>query len=1783
MLNIKRIGMYLLPILVVTFFIASPAFGDISPEARKKLKKTKGSLQREFSAFDVQKNTISNIEFFTSNYGIFGLDVANNNTGGGYWPRGSKNQYIFGGGTWFATQKPWPNPEKDDDPLTDDEYRRDENGEIMTKNYVIVSYDPNSAESWFVPGRIDVENREGSTKIDFNRVEKFRTYFSTDFNEISGKPIDNSQSELWPIWDTDTSGVLKIDRYFGYYQDDPVAASNLETTKGPAFISGEDIFATYKDTDLSKYSGGYSVRKRDGYPLYIQIESTIYSWGFGQYKDFIFLRWDFINYSDDTLRECWHAPIMDVDIARYPLLSFGAGNDRVQYFDCDTTLGMATQFTNPDAGERGFGFGYLGFDYLESPSVRKYFYPIPGWEEATAVDREGNTYFVDGDTLIDHLGNIVYDEDGEIIFTPDKNSAMVIPVSPRPNDENDNLDPKMEDTPYYFSWYDYKLQDTIRPTKNTYDDSNFPRTEKQFYPVYEQLNLVTFRNWSIEDDKLTDDDRYEYMASGKRDGDTGAGDKRFMMATGPYNMFPKDTSRVVVGIILARTAEGMEATGECSDMSVLESLDKYAQQVYDNSFQAPRPPERTNILDWKPMGNGVMFKWDETAENSLDKNESGLDFLGYKIYRARRPDLDTFATSQTAPSQEYPLGKGPFGWKEIASFEIETPFVKSEHRGKANDDSYPLIDELHVMGYVSIPEDEWEITKIVKEDETLDTLLSDTLEIFSVKIMRMPKGALLQSDDVAYEDLLQFNYRPVIAEIDTNASPWSPYFRELLLDGTTEEEVFNPQDIVANELGEYKLQGVVYDEDMNNKLYDSVLVGKAVLNKSLMDYNPIFFKRERQRVDPVMLNNYLADSSISRNNSNELAIHKTYTVTQIDVSYDTTFVGEEIEDIDTIYTETEKEVEAPDVEIVYILDTKYTDDGVTRIDVLVPRTLESIIKDRAHMSLIQDSLYSWIQQGKVITEFNTEFEDAKTVREEIIPQLMEEATNGRVFIDKGDDNGNGRLDLSDDPAVTEKLLNNVPYYYKVLAYDEGDPSLPTAQKLNFGVFGLPNVVQAYPAAAPVGENASIEVISQTDELMGGVSNVNFFAVDQEKLEQIYGGDTLELTFTPVWMPSQYIPAQDFDDPSAEPPQAVSYSILRRNLKVTNISTGKVLYEQATRFEPLICASDFYLEQLTNNAVTYVKEDWQRTNFDINGDSLTFQHFDNQEIKTRSAHFTSGDFLLSNYCYADGFSQEAKNLFGFEYDYTVAQYGGVFRPDSMYVENRDDSKVLIAPLEPTNGFLRGSEDASDYPEIYNYESTGLQLTPQAPGYVGPLIAPAISGFDNGPGEYRLVFEEGGEEDLTLVVGSDATEETFKVPYLNVRLETLTELTNSAGDEMVFPQLEHQELGWSKGISLEDGEGNSFDLIRDRYYPYPGNLKDDNIDPATFMTKYNIAAYGWVDSRKQESFLGLEKNYTRSLDLKDTETSFAFTGKEGRYYLSSKADSSEDKDGNKLPIDFTHVINIGGVKFVIDYANKGRTEFTTGNVWDRLDFVVSIDTSDQTDELYDTLYVGNTEEIKQIDTTYNTYDVYDTTFNDYKEIGTMSDFKEGDQIRLSVHGGALGMPYYGAKVRAVVRSGAYAQKGGYTDKQMDAISIVPNPYYLSQQNERSPYDSQLYFTRLPNECTIEIYTVAGDLINSLDYKSGTGDYTLFGDENGVSDEDFYLSDEEKMLSDEDRENLIYKYKLSPQNRVGFDVWDLMTSNGLRIDSQSLIAVIKTPDGAQTVKKFSVVVGSYRLISN
>ena len=63
----------------------------------------------------------------------------------------------------------------------------------------------------------------------------------------------------------------------------------VHTQEERAFISSENIFSTFKDTDLNNFEGGVGLRSNLGYPLRLQFELMIYSWGFGDYKDFIFL------------------------------------------------------------------------------------------------------------------------------------------------------------------------------------------------------------------------------------------------------------------------------------------------------------------------------------------------------------------------------------------------------------------------------------------------------------------------------------------------------------------------------------------------------------------------------------------------------------------------------------------------------------------------------------------------------------------------------------------------------------------------------------------------------------------------------------------------------------------------------------------------------------------------------------------------------------------------------------------------------------------------------------------------------------------------------------------------------------------------------------------------------------------------------------------------------------------------------------------------------------------------------------------------------------------------------------------------------------------------------------------------------------------------------------------------------------------------------------------------------------------------------------------------------
>jgi hypothetical protein len=1507
--------------LVLFLILGMTAQADLAPEykaSKKENVKENNQVQRTYNqVYDSQRNSISNFQFYTSNYGIFGLDIARN-TGGGFWPRGSANQYFFGGGVWFAAKKQKPGT-TDPDSL---------------RKLVTITYNPNSGSSWFVPGRIT----DGESILEGD-ILKYRTMFSTDFRP-DGSPINSSDAYKWPIWDNKgPSDTLKNYRYFGNYVQEEGSRNTVANPKGPAFISGEDIFSTYKDTDLRRYEGGIAKMRNEGYPLRLQYEQTIYSWGFGDYRDFIFIAYNITNYSSELLRDCWMAPVMDVDIAISTNASSGAGNDRVKFHEDEPELNLALQWSNGDRGERNRGFGYLGFDFLESPAV---------------------------------------------------------------------------------------------------DANGFPRRDKKVYATSEQLGLVTFRNWPISEDLKESEERYNFIASQRRDGESDAGDQRFMMATGPFNMRPGDTVRVVVGIILANTSKGKDADGTKEDLAEIVRKDKFAQAVYDNNFRAPVPPDKSIILRTTPLNHGVTLEWDETAERSDDREERGLDFLGFKIYRARRTNLDTFDIAESNT-------KGPFGWKQLYSAEIAKPYWKTTHTtGKDVSTLNPFIDELAILG-----------AYFDKSGKVLDTM--------AIRIMKIPLGVMPASKASVFAKY--GTAKPFFIGIDTSRAykPWSPIYKQMLSEDGID---------LAN--GE-----ITWDINKKVKLFDSVAVGVAYLDRAILPYNPLFMKGNTIEISQAYLDAVLKDfpdGIKGQTNTYYDSVQKKEVTVRI--TTDTIFVLKSFK--------------------------KATIGGKVSsvIDILVQRPLSQQMNDTTHVKLVLDTLYSLIKQNLVKFEF-PDWENSKRAVNEAIVPWMKEATENRIFTDIGDDNKDGHIAKDLDPTLSEELVNNVNYYYKVLAYDEGDYMLQTKSKINEGVASATNINErttnvavVKPSAAVVSNDPEFEVIisPQDSMLLGGLYNFNMYAVDRDRLLKNFAGHDLELTFTPYWN-QQSVNLRGTTNETDN----TKFGLYQRRAVLKDLNTGLTLFDALLSFEKQPCSVP-YRGAFTENAASFVLADSVVIDT-LSGEEIRFGDQSNDEIRSISGSFTTGSFRDADpaLCYTLATASPAYGALGFGFDFSMQQWGGWFRPDSL------TTLTAKAPGEDavTNlGYLNELKIGRTFNEIQVTQPVGVDYS------IGNAFQ-VYGSFNNGPGTYEVEFLPGGKDTLVVNYGGDPPANTkvatFIVDYLNLKIKNKISYKRSAepGNDSVTVKYPEEYLPMV--LPMQGVTPGLTDIFPDRLYPDPRNLGYggvDRLNPKTneFIGKFNIGVYGWVNGRtppatsnNYNSALLIPKQMARPNYEPYKSTLLSYLDRQNRYYLSGTS-----TDGAHT-IDFTHNLNISGIQFALDYANKGR--FNTKNPkW-----------------LFDSI-------------------------NNFTHYVFGPDFAPGDKITLKTKGGALGMPMPGAKVIFRVNS-PKGNNGEFTDKLLDKVVIVPNPYFISHQGQKSPYDDEkIFFTKLPSECTIQIFTINGDLVKTLEHKD-------LG--NNVESTEYT------------------------------EVWNLLSFNSIRVQSQAFVAVITTPDGAQTVKNFSVVVGGFRLI--
>ena len=74
--------------------------------------------------------------------------------------------------------------------------------------------------------------------------------------------------------------------------------------------------------------------------------------------------------------------------------------------------------------------------------------------------------------------------------------------------------------------------------------------------------------------------------------------------------------------------------------------------------------------------------------------------------------------------------------------------------------------------------------------------------------------------------------------------------------------------------------------------------------------------------------------------------------------------------------------------------------------------------------------------------------------------------------------------------------------------------------------------------------------------------------------------------------------------------------------------------------------------------------------------------------------------------------------------------------------------------------------------------------------------------------------------------------------------------------------------------------------------------------------------------------------------------------------------------------------------------------------------------------------------------------------------------------------------------------WGRETSLTASDLETISVVPNPYFVESDYNEPPGEHRLHFTRLPNVCALNIYTVSGELVYSEDY-DGTYRGDIFWD--------------------------------------------------------------------------------------
>ncbi|QQS36880.1 MAG: T9SS type A sorting domain-containing protein [Ignavibacteriales bacterium] len=343
----------------------------------------------------------------------------------------------------------------------------------------------------------------------------------------------------------------------------------------PEFVGDEVLWYVSNDMDPARSTFTYGTL-----PMGLEFQTTIFGFNrTGALGDMVFKKYKVINKGGNTLKDVIFAYWSDTDL----------GDAADDFTGCDTALSLGYTYNsdNDDGGGAGATYGSsppaIGYDFFQGPIV------------------EGNP-------------NDSAKFDGKWIhgFRNLPMTAFAFYI----NGDNVYRDPQQGVPTGSIEFY-YYLQGYV------WDGTEFtdPHT-----------GLPT--RLCLTGDPVGRTGWYE------GDGWPGgkpAGDRRHLMASGPFEMAPGDTQEIVVGLVIARGSSNINS------ITALKTKDVAAQIAYDLDFNltpSPQPPATHSISSTR-----ALTLWWETNSESYDEgdpliynqgfSDTTYTFQGYRVWQYR--------------------------------------------------------------------------------------------------------------------------------------------------------------------------------------------------------------------------------------------------------------------------------------------------------------------------------------------------------------------------------------------------------------------------------------------------------------------------------------------------------------------------------------------------------------------------------------------------------------------------------------------------------------------------------------------------------------------------------------------------------------------------------------------------------------------------------------------------------------------------------------------------------------------------------------------------------------------------------------------------------------------------------------------------------------------------------------------------------------------------------------------------------------------------------------------